>query len=403
MDRPGATPDAAPRGRAHRRGRPRRPGPARVDATSTASSATTRSRSASTTGTASTPSGWSRGIRTGCSTRTRQPSPASARGRAPDGAVVLQPPAARAPTPARGDAARLLGPPPLERPACQRRAVHGRGAPAPSTRGRAHRELGPHGREGAHLAVLRPVRRPERRDGARPSPVPPDRLGTGTGHGMAADRPAPLSQTACRVRGAPRAPRSGARAPLRSSPATRPATRRTRRGSSSASSRGVTRAPPCARSCSSGPIPATRVARAVRRAEDREGIRPGRELHGRRRPRHAAPARRRRSLQRRDDPPRRPRRRSSGRVVLYDEGARPGSHGRRRTSSASTTKSSPPPARSTVPSPSRRSPLGSSGRSAPPTSCLPSGRGPSEQVVGRVDGRAAARVVDAVAEGLASS
>ena len=79
---------------------------------------------------------------------------------------------------------------------------------------------------------------------------------------------------------------------------------------------------------------------------------------------------------------------------------RRGSRGRRRTSSASTTRSSRRPGLSTAPSASRTSSPGSSARSRPRTS-LPRSGGAVEQVVGVVDGHAAARVVDAAAEVLA--
>ena len=116
------------------------------------------------------------------------------------------------PTAARGDAARLLGPRALERAAHGAVPFLAAARRLPARRG-ARRELGPHGREGGHLAALRPLRRPERRDGGRPPPVSRDRAGTGTCHGMAADRPSPPPQAARRVRGAPRTPRAGSRAP----------------------------------------------------------------------------------------------------------------------------------------------------------------------------------------------
>ena len=92
---------------------------------------------------------------------------------------------------ARDDAARLLGPRALERAARERGAVSHGGAAAAAAGGRARRELGPHRREGRHLAALRPLRRPEPRDGGRPAPLPRDRAGARARHRVAADRSVP--------------------------------------------------------------------------------------------------------------------------------------------------------------------------------------------------------------------
>ena len=142
-------------------------------------------------------------------------------------------------TVARGDEARLLGPPALERAADERGAVsHSCAAAAAAGRG-ARRELGPHRRQGRHLAALRPLRRPEPRDGGRPAPLPRDRAGADSRQRLAADRPVPPRQAArrrttrcCAATGSTPGDRSS------SSPATRRATRPTRGGSSSVSSSG---------------------------------------------------------------------------------------------------------------------------------------------------------------------
>ena len=113
---------------------------------------------------------------------------------------------------ARDDAPRVLRGRALERAARERGAVpHGRAA-APSSRRRARRELGPHGREGRHLPVLRPLRRPEPRDGGRPAPVPRDRGGPGAGHRLAPDGSLPPATAAYRLR------RPGARPRARPAP-----------------------------------------------------------------------------------------------------------------------------------------------------------------------------------------
>ena len=269
MARPGARPGGAPRGRSHHRGRPSRPCPRarRRHARPAARLPPARDppepparlpRRADAAG----PS------ELDARHESRQPPPASAPGRACDGAVVLQPPTPRSPAVARGDEARLLGPPALERAAHERGAVpHGCAAAAAAGRG-ARRELGPHRRQGRHLAALRPLRRPEPRDGGRPAPLPRHRAGAGSRHRLAADRPVPPHQAARRVRraAAPLRARSR-RAPSSSSAATRRATRPTRGGSSSVSSSGGTAPRASACSFSSGPTRATPAGRSASRPQ----------------------------------------------------------------------------------------------------------------------------------------
>ena len=153
-------------------------------------------------------------------------------------------------------------------------------------------------------------------------------------------------------------------------------------------------------SFSSGPTRATaRWQERFAAAAGHDGIvRAGGELLGPRGSRDAAPARGRRRLQRGDDPARRARGRPAGRLRPLRRGsAARASRGRRRTSSASTTRSSRPPAPSIGPSASRRSSPGIERALERPDELAGQRRRAVEQVVGVVDGRAAERVVDAVA------
>ena len=284
---------------------------------------------------------------------------------------------------ARGDAARLLGPRALERAARERGAVpHGRAAAAAAGRG-ARRELGPHRRQGRHLAALRPLRRPEPRDGGRPAPLPRDRAGARSRHRLAADRPlpphagrAPSTTRCCAATGST----PGARSSLvaREHAEQRAVRGAVRRAPRRVVGQSLARAP-------AAPLPAAparhALAGALRgRSRARRRRRAGGELLGPRGARDAAPARGRRRLQRGHDPARRARGRPAGRLRPLRRGsAARASRGRRRTSSASTTRSSRPPAPSIAPSASRRSSPGSSARSRSRTSSLRSGGGPSSR------------------------
>ena len=108
----------------------------------------------------------------------------------------------------RDDGARVLCARPLERPAARRRPVSRRcAAPGPSRR-RPRGELGPHGRQGSDLAVLRPVHRPEPGHGRRPAPLSRHRPRAGTRDGMASDRHLQALSSARRLRGSPPAIRA---------------------------------------------------------------------------------------------------------------------------------------------------------------------------------------------------
>ena len=188
--------------------------------------------------------------------------------------------------------------------------------------GRARRELGPHGREGRHLAPLRPLRRPEPRHGGRPAALPRDPARARPRHRLAADRSLPprrrapntrsscagsastLAARSCSSRGTPRA--THLRGALRRAPRRVVGARRRR-------------APPA-------PVPAAparpRLAAALRRCDGaRRSRRAGGELHRPRRARDAAPALRRRRLQRGHHPPRCARGRPPGRLRALRRGS----------------------------------------------------------------------------------
>ena len=150
------------------------------------------------------PSGCRPGTRTGCSTPTA--TARSHTGRRSSERMERWFFSARRHVPSaasRDDAARVLRPRALERAARERGAVPRRGASPAAPGGGARRQLGPHGREGRHLAALRPLRRAEPRDGGRPAPLPRDRARSRARHRMAADRSPPPLAAARRVRGAP--------------------------------------------------------------------------------------------------------------------------------------------------------------------------------------------------------
>ena len=156
-----------------------------------------------------------------------------------------------------------------------------------------------------------------------------------------------------------------------------------------------------ARSCSSGPHPRDRDWRAAVRAPRTAGT----AWRSRRRASRTSRTLRRccstrtRRLQRGHDPPRRARRRPAGRVrPLRRRRAARASRGRRRTSSASTTRSSPRPAPSIGPSRFEEVVAGIEQALAQPDELAAQRRRAVEQVVGIVDGRAAERVVDAIAD-----
>ena len=282
--------------------------------------------------------------------RPRRPAPALAGARARDGALVLQPAAARPAPAARDDAARLLRPRALERAARERRAVPRRGPSPAAARGRARRELGPHGRQGRHLAALRPLPRPEPGHGGRPAPLPRHRAGAGAGH-RAGRRPTsstaggrgPSTTSSCAATGSTRrrplvlvagntpsnapyegrfverlvawweqAPRRAPSAPLPAAPA-RPCSG----GSGSPQRLGATES-----SCRRRATPTSTTSRRCSSTST------------------SSSATRARSSSTRSSATVRPSACSTTR------GRRPASRGRRRTSSASTTRSSRRPARS---------------------------------------------------------
>ena len=159
--------------------------------------------------------GCRRGTRIGCSTPTATARSRTGGRSTRDGTVVLRR-ATACPAPApRDDAARVLRPRALERAARERGALPRGGASPGAPGGGARRQLGPHGREGRHLAALRPLRRAEPRDGGRPAPLPRDRARSRARHRLAADRPLPPRAAARRVRGAPAPVRARPRAPAR--------------------------------------------------------------------------------------------------------------------------------------------------------------------------------------------
>ena len=313
--------------------------------------------------------------------------------------MVLQPTTSRPARVARGDEPRLLGPPALERAADERGAVSHSCAAAAAAGRSARRELGPHRRQGRHLPALRPLRRPEPRDGGRPAPLPRDRAGADSRQRLAADRPVPPHQAArrrttrcCAATG------STPGDPSSSSAGTRRATRPTRGGSSSVSSSGgiTPRASAC--SFSSGPTRATPAGRSASRPQLGRGHRgAGGELLGHRGARDAAPTRGCRRLQRGDDPARRARGRPAGRLRALRRGsaaggvvggeerrrrALPGARGLRRVSIA------PSASRRSWPASSARS---SSRQSSPRRGAGPSSRSSARSTAGRRSGSSTRR------------
>ena len=147
--------------------------------------------------------------------RSRRPAPALVVARAGDGALVLQPAAARPAAAARDDAARLLRSRALERAAGERRAVPRRRTPPAAAGGRACGELGPHGRQGRDLAALRALPRPEQRHGGRSASLPRHRARSACGSpagrkptSSTAGGPGPSTTTSCAGTGSIRAARS---------------------------------------------------------------------------------------------------------------------------------------------------------------------------------------------------
>ena len=335
----------------------------------------------------------------------RPASTLEARG-ARNAAVVLQPATARSAPAARGDARRVRGARRRERAAAERRAVPRGGAPAGPSRRRLRRELGPHGRQGRDLALLRALHRPERGDGGRPAPFPRHRPEPSRRHRLAADRRLPASPLR-----APSTTRSCA--PTGSIPlgrsswswATRRRTRPTRAASWSGSSRGGTpgrgerfqllfrphprdreweerfapRAIGRGSTCRSRASPTSRSSPRSSSTPTRSSRMPGR------------------SSWTRSSTTARPSASSTTRV------RRRASRGRRRTSSASTTRSSPRPAPSTARRASTRSSPASSARSREPGELADARRRVVDDVVGEVDGRAAERAVDAIVEVVGST
>ena len=140
--------------------------------------------------------------------RPRRPTATLASCRARHGAVVLQRAAACPVGASRDHAAGLFRPRALERAARERGAVPRRCASPAATGGCARGQLGPHGRQGRDLAVLRPVRRAEPRHGGGPAPLPRDRVRAHPRHRLAADGSPPSSSAARSLRGAPGAVRA---------------------------------------------------------------------------------------------------------------------------------------------------------------------------------------------------
>ena len=228
---------------------------------STGASATTRSRSGSTIGTASTSSGWSPATRTGCSTPT-----AKVRCRA--GASSSERCNAGTSAPAGMCRDHFSSAMQRECSALVVSNVQPRNAvpfldrcpTSGAARDRPCGELGSHGRERGHLALLRPVHRPEPGHGGRPAPLSRHRSRACPSDRLAADRHLPARATARRLRGALARLRPRRRAVRScSSWGTRRRTRHTKDASSSASSPGGRSARASAYSCCSDPIRATGI------------------------------------------------------------------------------------------------------------------------------------------------
>ena len=174
------------------------------------------------------------GIRTGCSTRTATAASRTGRRSSVPWSAGSSIRGGMSRAVARGDAARMLRSRPLERTAGHRRPVPPRGAATRAARRRAHRELGPHGRQGSHLAVLRPLRRPEPGHAGRSTLLPRDRTRAVRVTGWPQTDLLHRRRSRSEYESLLRALALDSARPWCSWRATRRATRRTRAGSSSA-------------------------------------------------------------------------------------------------------------------------------------------------------------------------